>query len=80
MITPFVPAALAGIRCVMVDAEGASVDLRSPHRNKFLQQRLQTNGLNRFPRSIQDSIAAGVAVKGFNLGVIVVSFRRSAKT
>jgi hypothetical protein len=67
MITPFVPAVVAGIRCVVVDAEGASVDLRRPRRDKFRQQRLQTIGLKRFPRSIQGSIAAGLTVKGFSL-------------
>jgi hypothetical protein len=38
---------LAGIGCVIVDAEGASVDLRGPHHDKFLQQRFQTIVLNR---------------------------------
>jgi hypothetical protein len=32
----------------MVDAEGASVDLRGPRHDKLLQQRLQTIVLNRF--------------------------------
>jgi hypothetical protein len=80
MITPFVPAVAAGIRCVMVDAERASVDLRSPRRDEFRQQRLQTIGLKRFPKSIQGCIAAGLAVKGFSLGVIVISFRGFPKT
>jgi hypothetical protein len=52
----------------------------APRRDEFRQQKAPTNGLIFFPRSIQDSIAAGLAVKGFNLGVIVISFRRFAKT
>src|SRR6185295_15332005 len=40
-------AMLAGIRCMIMDAEGAAVDLRGPHHDKLLQQRFQTIVLNR---------------------------------
>jgi hypothetical protein len=48
-IQPFLGLAMpAGIGCVIVDAEGTSVDLRGPHHDKFLQQRFQTIVLNGF--------------------------------
>src|SRR5262249_23819774 len=59
---------------VVVDAKGASVDLRRPRHDKLAQQRLEAIGLNCFSSSIQGRMAAGLTVKGFSRGVIVISF------
>jgi ribosomal protein L5 len=63
----------------MVDAEGASVDLRSPRRDKFLQQTLQTIGLKRFSED-PGLHCRGTDGEGFSLGVIVISFRGVPET
>jgi hypothetical protein len=78
-MTPFVLTVLAGIGCVMSDAEGACVDLRRPRRDNFPQQRLQTIASKRLSESIWGCVAAGLMVKRFSLGAIVFPFWWSSK-